>query len=134
MGTNYYMQEKPPCECCGRPFESKHIGKSSAGWCFSLHVDDEIPDLEHWIRLWTDETVILDEYGTRVSVNEMLKVITERKGSGWDRAPIGYDSWADFHANNHSEKGPSGLLRHRIDRFCVGHGAGTWDNCIGEFS
>lgn len=38
MGTNYYLYEKPACACCGREFGSKHIGKSSGGWCFSLEM------------------------------------------------------------------------------------------------
>ncbi len=25
MGTNFYWYEKPPCECCKREYEPKHI-------------------------------------------------------------------------------------------------------------
>lgn len=50
MGTNYYLHTKPDCECCGRGFEPLHIGKSSGGWCFSLHVmpEDNINTLDDW--------------------------------------------------------------------------------------
>ena len=37
MGTNYYLSSKP-CSCCGRKDSQRHIGKSSAGWVFALHV------------------------------------------------------------------------------------------------
>ncbi len=55
MGTNYYLHEKPDCECCGRPFEALHIGKSSSGWCFSLHVmpEDMINTLDDWRSKWS---------------------------------------------------------------------------------
>ena len=56
MGTNFYWLAEPSPECptCHqRPVETerRHIGKSSAGWCFSLHVylDGEGPaDLDQW--------------------------------------------------------------------------------------
>ena len=42
MGTNYYLHRPRTNECehCGRADEAPplHIGKSSSGWCFSLHV------------------------------------------------------------------------------------------------
>ena len=55
MGTNYYLYQKPDCECCGRPFEPLHIGKSSAGWCFALHImpEDGISTLLDWCALWS---------------------------------------------------------------------------------
>lgn len=136
MGTNYYEQGKEPCTCCGRPYEPLHIGKSSVGWCFSLHVTDEIPDLKAWLDRWNSETVILDEYGKRVPMEEMILEITgRRREPRWDKNPIGYDNWEDFHKQNQSEQGPNGLLRHVVDGFhCVSHGAGTWDCIRGDFS
>lgn len=137
MGTNYYYHEKPPCECCDRPFKALHIGKSSAGWCFSLHVipEEGINSLDDWRRKWLVGGVILDEYGGKVSPEEMLAVITKReRQEQWDKAPFMYDSWDSFHAINGSQKGPGGLVRHAIGRYCVGHGEGTWDLIPGEFS
>ncbi len=101
-----------------------HIGKSSAGWCFSLHVAHPRPDechcwgddgrpesFEQWKDLIEDPSnAIFDEYGDRVSAEDMLRCITERSH-------------------------PRGLLRHDLDaHYCVGHGRGTWDLMIGEFS
>lgn len=66
MGTNYYLQEKPPCDKCGREFERLHIGQSSAGWCFALHVIPElgINNLADWKKRWEEHpSVIRDEYG-----------------------------------------------------------------------
>lgn len=114
MGTNYYLHQKPDCECCGRPFEPLHIGKSSGGWCFALHVmpDDNINTLDDWRVLWLSPGVyIRNEYGERISVDEMESIITKRK---WKHEL---------------------MLRHEIDgTHCVGHGEGTWDYISGWFS
>lgn len=114
MGTNYYLHTKPDCECCGRDFPPMHIGKSSGGWCFSLHVmpEDNINTLEDWRELWRQpESFIRNEYSEKVPIEEMEKIITNRSYRG-------------------------GIpLRHELDkRHCVGHGSGTWDYIIGDFS
>lgn len=142
MGTNYYLHQKPDCECCGRSYEPLHIGKSSGGWCFSLHVmpEDGIHTLDDWRALWSAPgAYIRNEYGERVSSEELERIITERRNDrGWDDRQwsiMGYGSEANFHLYNHSERGPFGLLRHKIDgRHCIGHGEGTWDYIVGEFS
>ena len=114
-----------------------HIGKSSYGWCFSLHVgkwlndSDDAPEahtLEDWQALWNREGwVIVDEYQRTVTPEEMFSIITERGG---EHTSIGFD----YH-RNHAEPGPNNLVRHRIDgRHCVGHGGGTYDYIPGEFS
>jgi len=63
MGMNYYVEEKPACECCGCKYEQIHIGKSSAGWCFSLHVIPEmgLNNLEDWVNFLKDKAIV-DEY------------------------------------------------------------------------
>ncbi len=129
MGTNYYINKT-----------GYHIGKSSAGWCFSLHVDpsDGIFALHDIKHLWFGKT-IKDEYGSTISKKEMLAIITERS---WERRSAEemnkdpfYESWDEFHSVNGSEDGPNGLLRHKIDgNHCIGHGDGTYDYLIGEFS
>lgn len=147
MGTNYYLYNEPPCPHCGRLDEDArlHIGKSSAGWCFSLHVIPEagINDLDDWREKWgRPGAYITDEYGREIGVEDMLSTITQRQWeANWDRRMarkgLGgyYENEADFHAKNHSERGPNGLLRHQIDgRHCIGHGSGTWDLIVGEFS
>lgn len=113
MGTNYYLQVDC-CERCGRSADKMHIGKSSAGWCFSLHVepDEGISTLEDWVRLWSQPSArIVDEYGDVIPTEEMMRIITKRK---WD--------------------GAGGLRRHTRDSLCLGHGPGTYDFVTGEFS
>lgn len=115
MGTNYYLHQKPDCECCGRPFEPLHIGKSSGGWCFTLHVmpEDSINTLDDWRELWSKPgALIRNEYDERISIEDMEAVITKRSWRGGQ------------------------LMRHELDQYghCIGHGPGTWDYCTGEFS
>jgi hypothetical protein len=130
MGTNYYLHEAT-CSHCGHGKEKLHIGKSSGGWCFSLHVDPDlgIRSLEDWIERWSQPgAYISDEYGDRIDPERMLEVIRDRS---WHR-PKPPDK--EFLSRNHAAPGPKGLLRHAIDpRHCVSHGPGTWDHIIGEF-
>ena len=125
MGMNYYLHTKPPCECCKRPYAPLHIGKSSAGWCFALHVipEKEINDLEDWRALWLQPWArIEDEYGNPVSTDMIEEIITERVTE------------QHFHRKNHSQCGPNSLFRHAIGNGCVKHGDGTWDYIEGDFS
>lgn len=139
MGTNYYL-ESDVCPTCKRHGERLHIGKSSAGWCFSLHVDAQegITSLADWQARWAKPGVrIVDEYAREITPDQMLATITKR---GRDRPredkPYGYSSWAEFHRRNYSQDGPNGLLRHSValDNRCIAHGDGTYDLIIGEFS
>lgn len=137
MGTNYYYHKSAPCEYCGRQGEPRHIGKSSCGWCFSLHIypDDGINDLPDWLTLFAAPgSQIKDEYGDVVTPEEMFACITIRGPREVEKVPAGYASWDDFHINNGSEPGPNGMLRHRIGWHCVSHGEGTWDCLAHEFS
>lgn len=133
MGTNYYWHEKPPCETCGHDRgEEKHIGKSSAGWCFSLHVypEDSINDLPDWVALFNKTgSYIKDEYGDLIPIREMLETINNRS---WERDK----KYAFDYAANYAEPGPKGLVRHRIceTNRCVKQGEGTWDCITGYFS
>lgn len=130
MGTNYYLHEKV-CEHCGRSDERLHIGKSSAGWCFSLHVipEENLESLEEWVaRLSKPGCKIVDECGEAVTPEEMLDTITNRHwsaASGWT---------AKHYSDNYAIPGPNNLIRHAIGPYCVGHGSGTWDLIPGEFS
>ncbi len=129
MGTNYYLH-RDICPHCGRGDERLHIGKSSAGWCFSLHVDaDEgINSLDDWKALWSaPHTKIVDEYGREHSCDQMLETILERAWPQRERS-------LEYYAANQAEPGPNNLMRHAINRFCVGHGEGTYDLIVGEFS
>mgnify|MGYP003403879303 CR=1 FL=1 len=141
MGTNYYWHD------INAPATEVHIGKSSCGWCFSLHVYPEngIHDLADWFKIFDSFGYIRDEYGQSITRNEMIDVITNRTGrSDFNRPrfPDGwYKSWDEFHSRNYSKPGPSGLLRHKtgeddesMENICIKNGEGTWDCIIGEFS
>lgn len=140
MGTNYYWHERPACESCGRDYEPLHIGKSSAGWCFALHVIPEkrISTLDDWKARWNKpETHIKNEYGEEITASEMVVIISDRRNPSKGGVPVppGYASWRDFYDRNGAEEGPDGLVRHRVDGLhCPGHGPGTWDYITGEFS
>lgn len=133
MGTNYYLH---------RPDEDPlHIGKSSVGWCFSLHVIPEkgINDLQDWVDLWQAPGArIEDEYGRDVPPDKMFwKIAGRSRASDWAETEVWpnlHQSEEAFHSANHSERGPNGLLRSQIGRYCVSHGAGSWDCFVGEFS
>ena len=133
MGTNYYLYERPPCKECGRPYEAKHIGKSSAGWCFLLHVipEEGINDLEGWEKLWyRPEAEIRDEYDVKITIQAMYSIITERP-----KYVKRHDESAQWYRENSAVPGPNGLARSRIDGMhCIGHGKGSWDLLVGEFS
>lgn len=148
MGTNYYLKKKGVFPFCKRKHERLHIGKSSGGWCFALHVmpERDINDLEDWQKLWNKPGVIIEtEYGEQITPEEMTQVITQRsRDKSVDETfrtnPGAFGSWyssaRDFYNRNGAIPGPNKLLRHRIDSFghCVKHGAGTWDCIEGEFS
>lgn len=130
MGTNFYLHQ-PVCPTCGRERgEKRHIGKSSGGWTFALHVypDEGINTLEDWKRLFAnDEAIIKNEYGDIFTMGAMLGIISNRAASEhvWSEVDL---------ALNHAVPGPNNLARRRIDWHCIGHGEGTYDLCVGEFS
>lgn len=142
MGTNYYLY-KDVCPVCKRGDDPLHIGKSSAGWCFGLHVYPEasweteqvIEGLDAWKALWAQEgSIIKDEYGDIVTAEQMENIVTKRSTTH-TYPDMFYKTAEEFYEENHAAPGPNGLARHRIDgRFCIGHGEGTWDLLVGEYS
>ena len=145
MGTNYYaiMEETetecPHCERTGYIQSVRwHIGKSSHGWCFALHVGDShephIPrSLAEWQKVWERCVRIEDEYKRAVTTVDMLKIVTERQGfPGADDKRREYD----WYRSNSAEPGPNDLARHsmKYDSHCIGHGDGTYDLIKGVFS
>src|SRR5574343_247602 len=133
MGTNYYIIDRSElCSACGRGEEKLHIGKSSYGWHFSLHIIPEknINNLDDWVKYFDNPKVYIeDEYGTFVTPAEMMDVITKR--SHINNKPTS----ASWYQENHAEPGLNNLVRHIADGVhCVGHGEGTYDYIIGEFS
>ena len=141
MGTNYYLVKQigEVCPHCGRGESSErlHIGKSSAGWCFGLHVrpEENIRSLEDWKKLFPSGKIV-DEYGAELSAATMIGEITDRT---WpkkreDGPPWSYKSWQEFDRDNHSIAGPNGLSRHNYVGNLHSHGDGTWDCLTGDFS
>jgi hypothetical protein len=114
MGVNYYFQpdDNSTCPHCGRGDKPPiHIGKSSFGWAFALHVErpgtieDHVPSTLHeWYTLFEKGGRITNEYGDLISVRFMKEIITER---------------------------PSESIRHNPRR--IG-GTDTYDLIPGEFS
>ena len=135
MGDNYYLQPHPPCECCGRQDPPLHIGKSSAGWVFSLAVYPAmgINDLTDWETIWEGKT-ILDEYDHEITVAQMKQIITERKAGDRGHSPTGYSNWTAYLSVNRCEWGPNNLLRGRVGGGIIRHGEGTYDLCEPGFS
>ena len=130
MGTNYYAVENV-CRHCKRS-ERRHIGKSSAGWAFSLHVypEEGINDWVDWVsRLKGLE--IKDEYGRTVPFESLELTVTARSKrfkEGDFPAPGTLGQYGTFDEQ-------IGLIRHRVDNNRVlRHGDGTWDNVVGDFS
>lgn len=129
MGTNYYLSANP-CPHCGRGPDRLHIGKSSAGWCFGLHVipELEINSLDDWRKAWGKPGAkIVNEYGDDVPIQKMEDTILKRSWNGSNLGP----TWFRL---NHAEPGPNGLARHEKGRFCIAHGDGTYDLITGDFS
>ena len=137
MGTNYYCENTTSCDVYDGKTEMipLHIGKSSGGWCFMLHVIPSLNlnSLEDWKKYWAENAevaMIKDEYGNDIPLDEMLNTITDRHWTAWRE-----EKYPTFHADNYSEPGPNGLTRYRLNApGCVGHGEGTWDLIEGEFS
>ena len=112
MGTNFYLNV---VEKGATLADQLHIGKSSAGWRFALHVMPErgINDLDDWLKIIQGERIciITDEYGRILSLDELLTTITKRHWQG----SVKY-------------------LRRHTDSRCISHGVGTWDCIVGDFS
>lgn len=136
MGMNYYhVFPMESCPACGAPAATKdrrHIGLSAGGWVFLLHVypDAGIKTLDDWRRVWSrPNTHIEDEYGSLVDLSEMEDRVMER--SFLRKQPPD----AEMLRQNNAVLGPNGLLRWCIDgERVIGHGEGTWDYCVGDFS
>jgi len=110
MGTNYYAIDR--CECCGRE-DRIHIGKSSAGWGFALHVIPEMDlfSIGDWSAFLVDKIIEADN-GSEHTLSEMLEIITSRSNQG----------------------SPEYLQYPPIDDTVIGKGKGTYYYRRGEFS
>lgn len=91
MGCNYYAVSKTP-SVINQPI---HIGKSSKGWLFHFqeqyNPDGDPPvvwnnytQLKEWLQKYVVEKqqyVILDEYDTLISYEELIKLIDEKQNN-----------------------------------------------------
>lgn len=138
MGINYYWLPPNPLT---RPI---HIGKSSAGWCFALHVymygmpgmtPEELATFpaknwDEWKELFAvKNSLIRDDYGEVRTAEGLMNVVTCRAWTS--RVGTETEQW---YRDNHAVAGPFGLSRQAIGEFCIEHGEGTWDCCVGDFS
>lgn len=117
--------------------ERIHIGKSSSGWHFALHVTDKIRSLEDWEKVFKKGS-IKNEYGDKLSPNQMMDIITKREWhkpkANYKTLPVNYASRRRLLDKNCAEEGFNGLIRSKImEGHCIGHGDGTWDLITGEF-
>ena len=135
MGTNYFLHA-PACEHCGKePEEPLHLGKSSYGWCFGLHVHPEI-GLNDWPDIWShihykteEDYEIRDEYGDAIDPALFFSIVWDRKGRP---EKLFDEQWLE---DNYATIGPYGLARHALyPGHCIGHGDGPFDYIVGEFS
>ena len=131
MGTNYYHIAQEPCPCCKRPYKPRHIGKSSGGWCFALHVypDEKINTLEDWIELLKTGQIV-DEYDQEISSEQLINKMTLR------RRNITLAPSAEWLRRNQAVLGPYNLARSQIDGVrCIGYADHRTpvDYFVGEF-
>lgn len=113
-----------------------HIGKSSAGWHFSLCVYPliGIANLEDWKRVWASKDCKLyTEDDVEITPEEALEYITNRKP--WTHATedevlashnkmvkeydVGrfYKTYEEYMADNHAKRGINGLWAHDSSRY-----------------
>lgn len=132
MGTNYYLKSQAGKNIKGLDTPEWHIGKSSAGWVFSLHVDGNIKNLKDIVDILFKEFLkpfgarIHDEYGDKICLDTIVHTIQHREPwvislEGSDDA---YSFW-DAKLN---------LMRHKVGAHCIANGEGTYDLIQGEFS
>ena len=122
MSVNFYLESNEPvhqCHECGTKsviHEIFHIGKSSSGWMFALHVE---PDRESWpVDWWSWKSFIIAREKTHRIANEYNEIFTVQEFEQIVINRLGID-----------------LARHTVDaQFCVGWGDGTYDLIVGEFS
>lgn len=127
MSTNYYLK-RDVCPCCGAHKQKLHIGLAAYGWYFGLRVyeEDGLPkNLADWEMLFKEQgSEIVDEYGTGVSADCMLDIITVNDSPvpPEERIRNRSHSLKTFLDFNSAEVGKHNLLRRRINNICIGHG------------
>jgi hypothetical protein len=114
MGCNFYSvkTESYQCDKCSAIHEGEryHIGKSSGGWAFTLHVSpsDNIYNYEDVMKIVDNSLYILDEYDRVITKEALIDTMLNR-------------TWKNGE-----------LMRHETSD-CIGK-YNTVDYIIGEFS
>lgn len=93
MGTNYYVETKAPCPCCGAGGEQAHIGKSSVEWefLFQTYPEKGIRTFAGW-KAFLAGRKIVDEYGQAVALNDLI-ALAEKKRGGWNSRTAPASAW-----------------------------------------
>lgn len=74
-------------------------------------------------------------YQGEITVEDMLKIITDRARPQLSVGRRSKRLQAEWNKNNHAIDGPNGLRRAELEEDrVIGHGEGTWDYFVGEFS
>lgn len=111
MGTNYYLFRPATCRYCLLPHEEAqlHIGKSSGGWVFSLHLTPEQPSLAAWYAEIGEALSaggrIEDEYGRPVTLEKLRAEIEQRQP--WGGLDLSKHNTQHY---NHTRIAPCSLL------------------------
>ena len=142
MGTNYYIVMSACPHCKHKP-DNIHIGKSSSGWVFALHADENFKCLHDYIDYVEKNSLsIINEYDEPISIDELNDICLNRSSQYTFeenlemyqkvfKKPITMDEWFN---NNSAVKGPRNLMRSKIDGIhCIGHD-GDIDLIRGTFS
>ena len=109
MGTNYYAKF-PKVFGTFPSEEDYHIGKSSGGWVFSLHVDEErgINSFNDLLTMLERCDHIINEYGEEIPIQEMVDII---KRSGYtDARPLVKPEIDGFHCVGFDQEGNCSLI------------------------
>lgn len=118
MGTNYYLHRQTPedlCQHCGRgrAYEEVHIGKSSGGWKFLFNSDEyQITTYKCWQKELTkpeNKDHIYDEYGRKISPEELFKLIENKQKDDRGRPDIN---------EPYTNPDPEGYLFSKYTDFC----------------
>jgi hypothetical protein len=79
MGMNYYVYINT-CPTCGRPAETIHLGKSSAGWRFTIQANG-YKYYKTWeqMKKWLKSKTIFNEDEERVEVETFIKLVEDKQ-------------------------------------------------------
>lgn len=113
-----------------------HIGKSSFGWTFSLHIKppfiNGIKEIERFLSL--QSVHVEDQNKNILTKDEMLSIIYNRIGEDkwWNEIT---QEWLD---QRDAIKDPRNLVRFKVGDIdvhvkCIGYEDGPWDLIVGDF-